>query len=141
MMKRLLIVLGLALGAAPVAHAADVVGMWKTPVGGGLIRIERCGEDICGRSVSSPTLTAHPNVTDIRNRDPALRGRPIKGLLILKLHPLAADHWGDGWIYNPRDGATYKAELRLDDPARLKVTGCVVAPLCRSQTWTRSDGG
>jgi len=122
------------------ARAADVAGLWKTAVAGGLIRIEHCGEDICGRSVSSKELLVHPDQTDIRNPDPALRGRPIKGLLVLELRPRGPDSWGDGWIYDPRHGATYHGSAKLDDPGRLRVTGCVVAPLCQSQTWLRADG-
>jgi len=133
--------LSLTVSAASAAPATDVVGLWKTPVQGGVIRIERCGEAICGRSVDSRNIRAHPDQTDVHNPDPTLRGRPVKGLLILKALPMATDHWGDGSIYNPNDGATYHATFELEGADRLKVTGCLVAPLCRSQVWTRSDGG
>jgi uncharacterized protein (DUF2147 family) len=132
---------GLVLSVAGGVNAAEVAGLWKTPVEGGLIRIEHCGEEICGRSVASATLQTHPDQTDIRNHDPALRNRPVKGLLILKLKPLGGDRWGDGWIYNPRDGGTYHATVQLDEGKRLKVTGCIMAPICKSQTWLRSEGG
>jgi uncharacterized protein (DUF2147 family) len=139
--------LGLALagaalgaGAAGPARAGDVTGLWETPVSHGLIRIERCGEKLCGRSVSSDILDAHPGQSDMKNPDPALRGRPIKGLVILEVSPLGEDRWGQGWIYNPNDGATYHLSLKLDSPTRLKITGCLVAPLCKSQVWLRSEG-
>jgi len=123
------------------ARAADVAGLWRTPVAGGVIRIEHCGEEICGRSVSSAELLANPDQADIRNPDPALRGRPVKGLLVLKLPAKGVDEWGDGWIYDPRRGATYHGAAKLDDSGVLKVTGCIVVPLCQTQTWTRAEGG
>jgi len=121
------------------AEAAEVTGLWKTPVQGGLIRIERCGEEICGRSMDSVVLRVHPDRMDVKNPDPALRSRLIKGMLILKARPTADGRWSDGWIYNPNDGKTYHLSLQLDGPTRLKITGCLVAPFCASQTWTRGE--
>lgn len=136
------VALAVAIGGAAAgnARAGDVTGLWSTPASGGLIRIERCGEEVCGRSIASRVLDAHPDQTDVRNPDPALRARPVKGLLILKARPQGEDSWGEGWIYNPNDGTTYKLRMRLTAPDRLTITGCLVAPLCRSQVWTRSQG-
>jgi len=126
----------LVAGAAP--PSPGIVGVWKTPVdGGSTIRIEPCGETVCGRVVSSPRLTAFPDQKDARNREAALRGRPIAGLLILKLRTLGPNRWGDGWVYNPQDGGTYKGAVQLTGDGRLRLQGCIVAPLCQTQTWTR----
>jgi uncharacterized protein (DUF2147 family) len=130
---------GLA-GAAAWAGAPDVAGLWRTPTHGGLIRIEACGDEVCGRSVDSPALQARPDQTDVKNPDPALRNRPIKGMLILKARRQADGSWGDGWVYNPNDGKTYHLTLKLAAPGRLKVTGCLAALLCASQTWTLAEG-
>lgn len=127
--------------SATAARASEVTGQWRTPIDQGVVRIEPCGADICARSVSSARLAAHPDQTDARNRDPALRGRLIRGLLLFRLRPTGEGQWGDGLIYNPNDGGSYQGTVRLDAPGRLKVTGCVVAPLCRTQTWVRLDGG
>jgi uncharacterized protein (DUF2147 family) len=127
----------LLAGAAPAA--AGVTGLWKTPVdGGSTVRIETCGEAICGRAVSSPRLIAFPDQKDVFNRDPALRGRPIKGLLLLKLRPIGPSRWGDGWVYDPRSGGTYKGTAELKSDGRLLLQGCIVAPFCRTQAWTRA---
>ena len=128
-----------ALALATTARGPSPVGLWNTPEDGGVVRIERCGDDICGRPVSSSRLRAFPGQKDLRNRDPALRGRTIRGLLILKLHPLGPGHWGAGSVYNPNDGRTYKASLELTGGSRLRLQGCLVAPFCRTQTWTRAN--
>lgn len=116
----------------------DIVGVWRTPVdGGSTVRITACGSDLCAAVVSSPRLRDHPGQTDVRNPDPALRSRRLQGLVILKVRPAGPGRWDNGWIYNPEDGRTYRGSIRLAADGRLQLTGCVVRPLCRSQTWTR----
>jgi uncharacterized protein (DUF2147 family) len=131
--------LALALATASGQGAADVIGLWKTPVDGGLVRIEACGEAICGHVVSGARLRADPAMKDVKNHDPTLRTRPIKGLLMLKLSPKGPGQWGDGWVYNPDDGATYKGSMKLTQDGHLRLQGCVVVPLCKTQTWTRAE--
>ena len=43
-----------------------------------------------------------------------------------------------GNIYNPEDGQTYKATMRLKGPNTLLVEGCVLF-ICREQVWRRHD--
>lgn len=117
----------------------DPVGVWKTPVDDGLVKLERCGADLCGRAVGSSRLATSPDQKDVKNPDAALRGRPIQGLLILRMHAKGPGRWGDGWIYNPKDGQTYKAELTVINPQQVHLRGCIVAPFCKTQTWTRSE--
>ena len=126
------------LAAAAPAQSREVSGLWRTPVDGGLVRIERCGADLCGRVAGSPRLRAFPDQKDVRNRDPTLRERPVKGLLIFKLHAIDPGRWGGGTIYNPDDGGTYKADLKMNPDGRIQVRGCVVEPICRTQTWVRA---
>jgi uncharacterized protein (DUF2147 family) len=126
----------LAFSPAAQADAAGVTGLWRTADNGGLVRIEACGEAICGRIAnSSPEYAAQK---DVHNRDPALRDHPITGLLIMKLTPTGPGRWGKGWIYNPDDGRSYQASVTLSDDGRLRLKGCLVAPLCRTQIWTRA---
>ncbi|HEY2481337.1 MAG TPA: DUF2147 domain-containing protein [Caulobacteraceae bacterium] len=112
-----------------------VIGLWRTAGDEGLIRIEACGEAICGRIAEAAGDA--PAQTDARNPDPALRARPIAGLLIMKLKRLAPGRWGEGFIYNPDNGRSYRASIDLTGDGSLRLRGCLVAPLCRTQTWTR----
>jgi uncharacterized protein (DUF2147 family) len=123
------------LGAA--APGPQVAGLWKTPVDDSVVRIAPCGRALCGRVQTSARLRAAPGQKDERNKDAALRGRPIKGLLVLRLVPTGPGKWGDGFLYSPQDGGTYKGSLELTDDGRLRVTGCIIAPACSTQTWTR----
>jgi uncharacterized protein (DUF2147 family) len=42
-----------------------------------------------------------------------------------------------GTIYNADDGGTYQATVTPEGRDVLKVKGCIVWPLCKSQTWKR----
>ena len=121
---------------AGAASAADVTGLWLSR-DGREVRIERCGESICGRTVTSPQLTADPASLDVKNKNPALRTRPLKGLLIMQGFQAAGDGWVGGSLYDPKSGLTYKGSLDPVGPDRLKVTGCIMLPMCGMQVLSR----
>lgn len=123
--------------AASAAHAQGFEGLWSTPVdGGGLVRLERCPAGVCGYVVDSPRLRAEPDQRDVRNEDPALRRRRLRGLRILEARAVS-DARGEGWVYNPEEGKTYRGVIERIGEDRLRLTGCIIWPLCRSQTWRR----
>lgn len=124
-----------SFAAAPVL---PIEGSWLAASGGGVIELHRCGEALCGAITDSEDLRGNPDLRDLRDRRPELRSRRVKGLDILHGFRGGPDVWTDGRIYSPSDGRTYRASLRLTAPDTLRVTGCVVFPLCGSQTWTRA---
>ena len=139
------IALGAILLFAPVALAAQaggVLGNWKDPLGS-VIRIERCGAEVCLRIVSlSPTA---PAVTDIHNPEPGLRGRALCGLEIGSGFSLRdADHAAGGALYDPKTGKTYHGTMTAEgtvDGAKLELRGYVGIPLFgETQTWVRQTG-
>ncbi|MGU3493659.1 DUF2147 domain-containing protein [Xanthobacteraceae bacterium A53D] len=125
------------LAALAPAAAADVTGLWATPDHGGQVEIAKCGASVCGRIVTSADIQADPGLKDARNTDASKRDRPLKGLQILGGFSGGPNEWTGGQIYNAEDGKTYSATLTLDGDSKLKVRGCVVVPLCQTQTWTR----
>jgi uncharacterized protein (DUF2147 family) len=129
-----------ALGAPPGANRIDVTGLWNAPGdGGSTVRLERCDDGLCGYIVTSPHIQADPAQRDIRNRDVAQRGRPLRNLMFMKVRPVGPGRWGDGWVYNPEDGGTYKGVMTLHPDGALSLKGCVVAPFCKTQTWRRAS--
>ncbi|MEP9353422.1 DUF2147 domain-containing protein [Xanthobacter sp. KR7-65] len=130
---------GIAAGtllAAP-ALAADPTGLWQTPTRNGQVEISKCGANLCGRLVSSDGIKADPALKDVNNSNTALRGRALKGLTILTGFSGGPKDWTGGSIYNAEDGRTYSGSITLDGDNTLKLRGCVVAPLCKTQIWTR----
>ncbi|HZZ68650.1 MAG TPA: DUF2147 domain-containing protein [Phenylobacterium sp.] len=141
-----LLAVGLALSlpvrAAPAADPA--FGDWLTQAGDGKVRVGPCAADparACGALIwmkpppNAPTGPVH----DVNNPDPALRSRPMLGILIIRdFTREAPGHWGDGKIYDPNDGKTYKAKMSVAPDGALKVSGCVLV-FCKAQTWTRAN--
>jgi uncharacterized protein (DUF2147 family) len=131
----------IALAAATVlASTAGPTGLWDTPVDRSRVRVAACGPQICGYVVTSTRLTAEPNQADVRNENPTLRSRRIRDLKIMEVGPAEGGEW-KGWVYDPGSGHTYKVTVRMKPGDHLEVTGCLVAPLCRSQSWTRAPAG
>jgi uncharacterized protein (DUF2147 family) len=126
-----------ALLAGGAAAPADVAGTWKTQTRNGVVEITHCGQSICGRLVGSDKLNTEPGLKDVNNKDPKLRARPLKGLALLWGFQGSGAKWDGGQIYNPDDGGTYKSTVTLADANTLKVRGCIVWPLCKTQSWTR----
>jgi uncharacterized protein (DUF2147 family) len=128
----------LMAAAAMAAGGADsVVGKWRAESKNAVIDIAHCGPSICGKLVGSDGLRSNPNMLDAKNKDASLRGRKVLGLEMISGPFVWKDGaWTGGTVYNAEDGGTYKATLTPDGD-RLKLKGCIVWPLCKTQTWTR----
>lgn len=112
---RLGVLLFLSLALTKAAVPAEVPGgVWL--MRSAAVQIFGCNGLLCGRIVwlQHPRDTAGQLVRDKKNPDPALRERPLCGQTILwGLQPTDSDLWGNGWLYNPDDGKTYRARAEL----------------------------
>lgn len=131
------IVCATAASTAWAAPSESAVGTWRTPTKHGEVEITKCGASLCGRLVESDGLRANPGLRDIKNKDASKQNRLIKDLQILGGFRMEGNKWVDGTIYNPEDGGTYKATITFAGKDTLKLKGCIVWPLCKTQTWTR----
>ena len=128
--------LALATFAATPALASDIVGRWVTP-SKGQVEIFKCGAALCGKLITSPRLDQEPHLTDELNKDASKRGRKLKGMTFLEGFGGGPTVFSGGKLYNPEDGAVYAGTITVVDAATLKLKGCVVAPLCKTQVWKR----
>ena len=139
---------GIGLMAVPtlaLAEAKDPSGTYLTQDGRARIRVEKClsdGESICGYVVwMKRSDDASAATIDKNNPSPAKARRALLGhQLILGLSLNSSERF-EGEIYNNEDGKKYDVSIWLDRPNLLKVRGCLVAPLCSTQNWTRVSGG
>jgi uncharacterized protein (DUF2147 family) len=141
MIASLIAVAALVVGGGalpPAPPQAQPLGLWNTSDEDSQVRIAACGPAVCGYPITPAPTAEAPARLDLHNPDPALRGRPMSRVQIFKLEPVQNGLWR-GWIYSPRNGKTYKAVLKMEGPERLKLTGCLVGPLCSSQSWTRAE--
>ncbi len=137
-LDRRLIALG-ALALAGPALAATPEGVWRTPGRGGRVELRACGPALCGRLLTTIGIAANPALSDGKNRNPALRTRLLKDLQIVQGFTGGPTEWTGGTVYNPVDGGTYRGKIVMVGDDQLKLTGCIVFPLCKTQTWTRAN--
>jgi uncharacterized protein (DUF2147 family) len=109
------------------------MGTWIAENAEGRVRIEPCGQALCG-----VVAAANPGDTDWRNPDPRKRNRPLLGLpVLIDMKPTRNGRW-EGQVYSAKSGYTYTATMALKSADVLRVEGCVLSGLfCSGQTWTR----
>ncbi len=128
-------------GLARAKAENSLFGFWQTAGGDGIVEIYPCDQgQACGRfawlkedSEAAPSL-------DNKNPDPALRRRRLMGLTFMGgFKPGAApETYEDGWIYSPRHGSRFSANLKLAGPDALELHGYMFLPvLGESQIWKR----
>jgi Delta7-sterol 5-desaturase len=128
---------------APDARALGVLGEWATQGYSARIDVQPCSgapERLCG-TIAWLWESVDPDgkpVLDARHPDASRRSRPLIGLEMLSgfKRGSEAGTWVDGRVYNPEDGRTYGARLKLRSQDVLEVEGCVLV-LCSKQVWRR----
>lgn len=136
-MRKVLFAAALTLAAgAGAAEQASPYGQWRTPERGGLIEVSQCDGGLCGKILGGTPGASPEDGLDRYNKNPALRSRPLIGLYVFRGLKPAGGSW-KGSIYNPSDGGTYTATVTLKSASEMTVKGCVVWPLCKTQTWAK----
>lgn len=128
--------LALLVSGAVAAPVPD--GVWATPGGKAQIRIAACGGGICATLVGlkKPNDKRGRPKVDRHNPDEARRDRPVLGMSLA--NGMAPD--GDGWkgaVYNPDDGRTYVGRIEVAGAGTLRLRGCALKVLCKTQVLTR----
>ena len=129
----------LTAGAA-FGNAADPTGVWRMESGKVTVKVADCGGKLCGKVVGlkKPLNKQGQPKTDKENPNPALRKRAVIGITLMSnMKPDGANKW-TGLIYNPDDGRTYSATMKLDGD-RMKVKGCVIGLICQSKWFVRVE--
>jgi uncharacterized protein (DUF2147 family) len=125
--------MALVLGCSVAPALADPTGDWFVEKELSVIRVQPCGQAMCG----TIGWTKTPDI-DKHNPDPAKRDQPMVGVQILRsMKPAGENRW-EGEIYNPKDGKTYSGNIALSGANTLEIEGCVLRVLCGGQTWTRA---
>lgn len=126
----------------------DILGVWLNQEKDAKIEIFSCEEKYCGKIVwlkepnylpdSKDGIPGMPKL-DHNNPDEALRKVPVIGLQIVHgLTYAGKSRWKKGRIYDPKNGKTYSAKIKLVDPHQLDLRGYIgISLLGRTATWTR----
>jgi Uncharacterized protein conserved in bacteria (DUF2147) len=98
--------------AAPVQAAATPIGVWSTEDDKGRVRIESCGQNLCGYAVKT--------------------GEKI----LINMKP--SDAKWVGRIHDPDSGRDYDSTIAMKGTNSLRVQGCAFGGLfCGGQIWNR----
>jgi uncharacterized protein (DUF2147 family) len=98
--------------AAVPAAPTTPVGIWSTEENKGRVRVEPCGENLCGYAVNT--------------------GEKI----LINMKP-SDTNW-TGRIHDPDSGRNYDSTITMKGPNALRVQGCAFGGLfCGGQTWSR----
>jgi uncharacterized protein (DUF2147 family) len=101
-----------AVPAAPVQAPTTPLGVWATEENKGLVRVEQCGQNLCGYAVKT--------------------GEKI----LIDMKPSNAK-W-TGQIHDPDSGKNYDSNIAMKGPNALRVQGCAFGGMfCGGQTWSR----
>lgn len=128
--------LAAATFASPAAaQAADALsGHWRTADGAAIIRIQPCGQTLCGRLV---WVVEGADAQDERNPDRSKRSAPICGLNVFSgFRAGEGGRWTNGSIYDPEAG---KAIAGVALAARADTLTLTVGRglFAGSETWRR----
>lgn len=142
-MTPMLAVLAVLFAAAePPAPGSPqpVYGVWQSPSLGAHIEIRPCeGGAICGKLLSANPPKSNPELLDLHNKDPAKRQLTMIGQTVFEGFKGGPHKWTGGRVYNPEDGKHYTGTISLVDNNHLKLKGCALRILCKSQTLTRVE--
>jgi uncharacterized protein (DUF2147 family) len=137
MIRRTPIFIALLAGllAAPAALAAQdrgVEGVWRNPKNSVHIKIQPCGQDLCGYVVWA---------NDKAKEDARKGGTPnlVGSQLLRNFSPSKTGAW-KGKVFVPDLNATFSGSAQLVDANTLRARGCLIAGLgCKSQNWKRIE--
>lgn len=145
-MKKSLLLMAFAmfLGVKSYAQADQILGIWLTAEGNSQVEITKAPNgQFVGRIVwmEEPLDEQGRPKVDKDNPNASLRTRPLQNLMILQGFTFNANRreWSGGTIYDPKEGKTYDAVMRLDGNNKLILRGFVMGMrmLGRNSEWTR----
>jgi len=152
-MKRFLVVLPLAITLIMASPAAaqkpDAIGgTWWNEEKDAQIEVYPCEGKFCGKIImlkepnypaDDPKGMAGKPKVDRENPEASQRESPILGMnLVWGFTHSGENLWEGGFIYNPRDGKTYKCKMTLENPDQLKVRGFIgISLIGKTNIWTR----
>ena len=98
--------------AVPAAEATTPLGIWATENNKGKVRVEQCGQNLCGYGLE--------------------KGEKI----LINMKP--SDKKWTGQIHDPDSGRTYASTIAMKGPNVMRVQGCAFGGMfCGGQTWKR----
>jgi uncharacterized protein (DUF2147 family) len=117
---------GVACAASPGAPS----GIWRNPKNSVHVRMQACGENICGIVVWA---NAKAQADASEGGTPSLVGTQ----LFREFRQVSPGAWS-GRVFIPDLGRTFSAKMKALDAKTIKGSGCLIGGfICKSQIWRR----
>jgi uncharacterized protein (DUF2147 family) len=136
MNRKHLLFLLLNLGFTPLTHAGetgDITGLWLTKKQDAAVRVEKCGDEICGH-----IAWFHADETPYN-----IEGQPLCHAQVLsgfKTEETTNNQWSGGTVYKADDNKIYSGNLKLVDQNTLELRAYIGLPaLGKTKTLTRTS--
>ena len=138
-----LLVINLQETNAQKLNPDDIIGKWYTDDKGAIVQIyKKTNGKYYGKFLwLIDEKDEDGNLDkDKKNSDKKLRNRTIKGIEFILKFTYNDGVYEDGAIYNPKDGNTYSATMKLASINKLEVRGYLVFSwLGKTVIWTRKN--
>ncbi len=119
----------------------DIIGTWLVQKKDGKVEIYKQGNRYFGKItwLNEPNNSDGKPKTDNHNPDTQKRTQTIVGLVVVKnLVWKGAGKWEEASVYDPNNGKTYSALVKMKDKNTLELTGFIgFSFIGRSESWTR----
>lgn len=130
-MKKTLLTAAAAMLIAGQALADPIHGIWATVPddngNSGHIKIEACGDAICGTLIKSFDSSGNEFASENIGRQ-----------MIWDMKPRKNGNYGGGKVYSPDRDQTYSGKLKLNGDT-LTVQGCILVVCRDGGVWTRVE--
>ena len=138
----------LLVSTVQAQNPGAILGKWWNEEKDAQIEVYSCQGLYCGKIIwlqeanypaNDPKGMGGKTKVDRENPDSSQRDRPLLGMNLVWGFAFAGENlWEGGFIYNPRDGKTYKCKLTLQTPDQLKVRGFIgISLIGKTNIWTR----
>ena len=117
-----------------------IVGIWKSPSEGLMIKIDKVGDHFQGRIVWLNTTELDQPALDTNNPDERLQKMPLKGNKVIKELSYNSSElvWEGGTFYHHKEGKLYNCHITIDNNDKIKIARYVQNPKdAIVETWIR----
>ena len=110
--------------ATQAGNADQIVGVWESPSGELMIKIDKVGNHFQGRIVWLETSGENQLALDEYNPEERLRKMPLKGNKIIQELSFNSSEslWDGGTFYNHKEGKLYNCKIILQSSDQIKIT-------------------
>ena len=111
-------------------RADEALGVWVRTKKDWLVEFKMCADNpdlLCGEVIAGDGLDKGTGESVVG----------VQMLYDLERHHRKDDRWV-GSMYNPGDGHVYAGSVTVLDDGRIKMAGCMMKIMCRSEKWPRA---